>query len=304
MFKPIIAKFVCISALLSGCAIRPDIQDVTRVDTYEVIKRIRCELRDAVREVARRAIIHRFPQAKDRFTKDSDFVGFDYRTLGKDTVEVFSVYADSVIGTEFTFDATEDNNVAGGLDVLNTFTRGTLGIGVGGSKKLSRNNVEKSRSIDTFEKIATSPSTSNNYCGNEGVPPVNFTYPITGKIGLEPVVTKFFDYNQSANLGAPTGSASQAEYSVTLKFTTTLKADVAAVAKFTPLDKRWQLAGVDGAADVSRSDIHTLSIVFVLPTKKTPAGVTIAEQRAVEELNYLRQRDDLRTFGQDLQQRF
>jgi hypothetical protein len=287
---------VALSFLASSCSIRPDLRDISATDTYDVIRHVRCELRDAVRAVAKRSLGRFDPKIEFKLQRDEDFIGFNYRKLDKNIVKLFDQYANTVIGSEFTFDITENNNASAGIDVLHIFTNGTLKLGGGGGKRLSRNSVEKSKSIDVFERLATHQSMSDAaYCNLGGSRGPNFAYPITGKLNLEPVVTKFFDYNQSANLTGANGS--RADYSLTLKFTTTVSGDLSATAEFPSRGRQWQVVGLDATVDASRSDIHTLTIAFSIPTDNSARALTIAEQRVEDELNYLRNRDDLRTFG-------
>lgn len=283
----------------AACAIRPDVKQYAKIDTYAIIRHVRCELRDAVRSVAKRSIERINKTEANKLDSDEDYVGFDFRKLGNPIESIFTPYANTIIGSEFTFDITEHNNASADVDILHSFTRGALGLGAGVGKRLSRNSVEKSKSIDVFERLATHASMSDeNYCRYQGATlPVNpnFAYPITGKLDLEPVVTKFFDYNQSANLGG-TGN-SRSDFSITLKFTTTIDSDISASARFPPRGVRWQVSAFDATADASRADVHMLSIAFSIPVDSSPIALTLAEERVEEELRYLRNRDDLRTFG-------
>src|SRR5215471_15069674 len=47
--RPIVAAAAAL--LISGCALHPVPEDVTGVDTYHIVRQIRCETREAVKEV-------------------------------------------------------------------------------------------------------------------------------------------------------------------------------------------------------------------------------------------------------------
>ncbi|MEF3132217.1 hypothetical protein OS035_12230 [Rhizobium sp. 268] len=295
-------KYYCVAAItglataLNTCAIPPDVRDFAHVDTYDITRRVRCEMRDAVRQKAKEAIARRQPEIAAKLVTDEDFLKFDFATLGRDAQSIVNVYKDTLIGYDWNFDITERNDVTAGADVLNTFTRGTFGIGTSITNNRERNNVETFRELDSFVKLATMVSNAD-YCKPDVYKPKNYMYPITGNLNLISYVKKYLDHNQSGNLAGAEGSKDLATYSIKLKFTTMWNSKLTPDLDLPTRGLTWELVGVDGSAENTRTDVHQVSIVMVLPAGGDQRSLTIAEERVRAELEYLRLRDDLRSFA-------
>ena len=73
MCKRLLAS-ICVLLLVSGCAIHPVPEDVTGVDTYHIVRQIRCETRKAVidflmRQLRRQAELQGDPIAQKLLLK-------------------------------------------------------------------------------------------------------------------------------------------------------------------------------------------------------------------------------------------
>ncbi|WP_143109158.1 hypothetical protein [Bradyrhizobium sp. Rc3b] len=104
----------------------------------------------------------------------------------------------------------------------------------------------------------------------------NYTYPIAGKIGIDELVSTFFEVNEIKNLSPDKTSATV--FADTLTFTTTITGSASPHVIVAPSGSRWGLAsaaslGVSG----SRVDRHALIIGLSLDTtKRTPPRQTAA----------------------------
>ncbi|EUB98247.1 hypothetical protein PMI07_006561 [Rhizobium sp. CF080] len=291
-----VAALAGLATTLGACAIPPDVRDFAHVDTYDITRRVRCEMRDAVRQKAKEAIARRQPEIAAQLVTDEDFLKFDFAVLGREAQSIVSVYKDTLIGYDWNFDITEKNDATAGVDVLNTFTRGTFGLGATVSNNRERNNVETFRELDSFVKLATMVS-NTDYCKPDVYKPKNYVYPITGNLNLISYVKKYLDHNQSGNLAGAAGSKDLATYSVKLKFTTVWSSKLTPDLNLPSRGITWEVVGVDGSAENTRTDVHQVSIVMVLPAGGDQRSLTIAEERVRAELEYLRLRDDLRSFA-------
>lgn len=280
---------------LTACAIPPDVEDVTGVDTYEIVRRVRCEMRDAIRELARSAIARRDERLAATLATDKDFLKFEFASLGSDSKEIIGLYKDTLIGYDFSFDITENNSASANTSVLHNFARGTLGINVGAINDRERNNIETFRTIDSFQKLSL--GVGNDYCWGSIPSKPNYTYPITGGLELKRYVKKFLDLNQSGNLSDAVGGDDISKYTVSLKFTTLLSAGISSDLDLPSRVRSWEIIGLDASVNNVRKDIHQVSIVFLLPAGGDKRAATIAEARVKDELDYIRTRDDLRHFG-------
>ncbi|WP_217570737.1 hypothetical protein [Mesorhizobium sp. GbtcB19] len=292
------AGFCLTALLLGGCAVPPDVKDFSGVDSYEIVKRVRCEMRDAVRQKAKEEIARINPDVAARLNSDEDFLAFDAKSLAGLTgfaKQDLNRYKDTIVGYDFSFDITENNNADVDVDLLHTFSRGTLGLGIHGADNRERNSLESFRTVDSFWRLATGVS-NKDYCGSGGARPVNYAYPITGNLNLIRYVKKFLDLNQSGNLADTAGGSNISSYNISLKFTTVVNGKVSPTLTLPTRAKSFELADVKGNLEANRQDIHKVTIVFVLAPGTDKRAVTFAEQRVQEELDYLRNRDDLRSF--------
>jgi hypothetical protein len=278
---------IALSLFASGCAIHPVPQDVTGVDTYHIVRQIRCEARETIRlEVIRwlnKMAAFGDPFAQQlalQYESDPDSIsGFHYNLFSRpDYVRVRSVaklFYDTGIAYNFDLTMTEDNDLAGGL----TFTRPVLNpvftLGVGAGAKRQRSNHRTFLVTDTFSYLLTklnNPVNGQRYCDGQLVGP-NYVYPIAGRIGIDKMVRDFIELTLFASLSEPTakpGDAGAPTMADELTFTTSINGSVNPVAVFTPVSNAFQLTNASLTADADRIDVHKVAVALAI----TPSGMT------------------------------
>lgn len=292
MTRGVAAAAGILCAFLAGCAIRPDVKDVTGVDTYEVVRRIRCEMRDSIRAFAIGTIRRHdrnYPHYAAQLATDAGFRTFDLARLDPDARALVERYDDTVIGYAFEFDISEDNTLSASLGLGRILQRGPFGIALSGQHNRTRQNKETFRIIDSFVRL--SRGVSDDYCGPAARPGGAHVYPITGRLGLGDIVKKFLDFNQSGNLAGPAGGTAAPAYNTEITFTTLVSGKINPTVQLAAIADTLKITGAGAASEVIRQDIHKVTIAFSLPDKDLRKP-TIAEERVTRELDKLQLLDD------------
>lgn len=292
------ATFLSVSACaitVAGCSTYPLPQDYSRKYTVDIVKHIRCEVAEGVRSL---------PPATPEELEGT------------------------VIGFDFTFKMTEDNNATSGvLGFTNPVGGGTFKLDLSGSAEKKRFNERAFRVIDTMAKLRDEPD-----CSIEDQRR-NFAYPIAGRIGLEELVHSYW---QVRDLSTFTPGEDKRFFTDKLTFTTTLSAGISPnlEVKAAGADFKLTNASIDG--DLVRKDEHQVTVAIVQSVAKKVVKVPVrvrvpqprhtpdmapgaesapsyrtiyrdqtrvvpntpaATQSVIEELNRQRDRDDDRDFG-------
>ena len=135
---------------LVACSMHPLPYDVSRVSTYDIVEKLRCEAKEGLRGVP-----------------------YDHPILKH-----------TVIGYDLTFDITEDNNLNN--DALNFnrkgFTDGShFDLDFAGSATRKRENKRQFRILESLQRLNAAD------CSDTATR-ANWIYPITGAIGLDEVL--------------------------------------------------------------------------------------------------------------------
>jgi hypothetical protein len=271
-----------IAALSGGCSIHPLQQDVTGVPTPDLVQYIRCETRLAIQDKAialLRDEIHPNPMLGELAALRGKRWPPDVRArLNAYERAIYDRYIQTGVAFDFSFDITEDNAGSGFADPIKLFTNGTAGVGLSAGGDFKRENlrhfVVSETALDLLqnEKIACGP----NYDYRAS----NYAYPISGKIGIDELVSTFFDLNEIKNLAPDKGTSTV--FADTLTFTTTLTASVTPHVIVAPVGNRWGLASpADVVASGSRVDTHKLIIGLSLDDAKGTAGRPVAAAAVV-----------------------
>jgi hypothetical protein len=267
--------------LVAGCAIRPLPEQVTGITTFNIVKQIRCETREAAfnvlvkglannpnvfgepaRTIAegfrdRPELMHQFKPAL--FTgKARQFVDFFWNTG---------------IAYNFSLDMTEINDFGANVNLIQTLTGSTTTLGLGGGVDRLRENKRTFTITDDFKGLLNlKPRT---YCDEHLAASENPIYPITGRIGVELFVREFVRVALFTNLkddkdydGAPTMVD-------TLLFNTFVSGSVSPKVVFSPVGRAFQVADASFTAVASRRDIHTLTMglsVLAAPPGSAASG--------------------------------
>lgn len=274
---------VAVSCLLSGCAIHPLPEDVTGVDTYHIVRQIRCEARETIRqevlkwlrklaadhdEVAAGLLLkyEADPESINGFRPDL-FKGARYsqvRSIGK-------LFLDAGIAYSFDLTMTENNDLTAGLTFTKPFSQPVVTLGAGAGAKRRRTNDRVFTVTDTFGYLLTKLNTEvrgYRYCDGQLAGP-NYVYPIAGRIGIDRMVHDFIVLTLFANLSEPTakpGAGGAPTLADKLTFTTALNGSLTPTAIFAPVTNSFQLTNATLTAGADRTDIHQVTVGLAVST--------------------------------------
>jgi hypothetical protein len=281
--------FVCVSvlSLFSGCAIHPVPEDVTGVDTYHIVRQIRCETRKAVIDFLKREL-HRLgdgpggdpiaerlalrydsdPEAARAF-KPGLFPGPDYLQYRN----FFNLIYSAAIAYTFDLTMTEENDLGTNINLLGPW-KPKFTLNVTGDANRQRSNQRTFTVTDTFKSLLANLNAPDEngvlYCEGQ-ITQANHLYPIAGEIGVYKSVKTFFELTVLGGLSADKakpGAAGAPTMVDNLKFTTTI--DLAGTPKvvFTPVASGFQLADASLTGLAKRSDVHQVTVGLAI----TPSG--------------------------------
>lgn len=284
------------AALLSACATRPVTEGVTGHTSYIIAQAVRCEMRDSVIDLLARRIAFMDEDDAKTFDRQSlsrgealaearlfeAFLGGGYRKYqNRSFNQVIEAYSKTFVAYQFTFDITSTDNLGGSIDLLSTFTRGTISTPIGASFEGERKAKREFVLADRFEELLTNIPTIRECNALRHEDPdlrqPNIAYPIAGKLNLREVVQNFFNLNQSANLVGNAAGDVLPTQSDTLVFTTTLSAGADPKLTIRPLNRGTEVVGAELNLGRERVDVHQLVLSMNLPRQ---GMLTIAQQRS------------------------
>ncbi len=288
LFKSV-TKIIVSTIFLASCRTIPLPQQVTKFDTYQIVQRARCEVRDAIRKQAAQYVEITLgrPEFYDGIIDGS--ITLDIlrdKFPNPESLKVLNRYANSAVAYEFTFNMTVIDKLGGSIDFLRMFSQGPFSFGLSASRARTNSNNRNFQISDTFIKLST--TLDNRVCGDVSGTGRN-SYPITGRLGLDDIVNVFLGLNQYGNL---TGEDNLPTISDTISFSTTVATGTEPDKKFENNSSGLNVAGVNLEITGSRTDVHNLVIAFTLPPSAlsfaNPAAA--AEKRAFAELARQRER--------------
>ena len=290
MCKRLLAS-ICVLLLVSGCAIHPVPEDVTGVDTYHIVRQIRCETRKAVidflmRQLRRQAELQGDPIAQKLLLKyESEpaainafnpglFPGPDYVQYR----HFYNLIYSAAIAYTFDLTMTEQNDLGTNLNFLGPW-KSKFTLNVTGNADRQRSNRRTFTITDTFQFLLANLNRADEtgvlYCDGQ-IAQANYIYPIAGDIGVYKTVKSFFELVVLGGLSAK-GAAPGADGAPTmvddLKFTTTVDLSGMPKVVFTPIGTGFQPLDASLTGLARRMDIHEVTVgLAVLPSGVVDAG--------------------------------
>jgi hypothetical protein len=289
MIKQLSAAAAALSlSLFSGCAIHPLPEDFSGVDTVTIVRQIRCETREAVKDeliawlellaedhpyqkgdpIARR-LLALYAQDPDQISNFGPtlFPGPQYQQVRN----LITTFGNTGIAYNFELTMTENNNLSGGADFLKPLYSGSFKLGVGAGAMRERKNDRTFTITDTFASLVqkvNTPVRGHHYCDGQ-LRYANYVYPITGRIGVNELVRTFIRLTLFNNLAAAADKATPAKPGAPtmadkLTFTTTLNASANPSVTFTPAGTKFQIMDANLMAGVMRSDVHQVTVGLAL----------------------------------------
>ena len=260
----VIASLLC-AELVAGCAIRPLPEHVTGLTTFNIVKQVRCETREAIFDTYIKALAdnpnvfgERAREIAEEFRGHPELMARFKPTLFTGSArELVDFFWNTGIAYNFSLDMTETNNLDAQVDFLGALTNSVPSLGVSAGLDRQRENIRTFTLTDDFKGLINLKP--ENYCDGHIAVDGNQIYPIAGKIGIEPFVHEFVRISLFTNLssdkdgGPPTMVDS-------LLFTTTLGGSAVPKIVFSPVGQAFQLADASLTAAVSRKDVHTLTM--------------------------------------------
>lgn len=283
---------VSCALIISGCAIHPLPDDTAHISTYNIVRQIRCETRQAVIERIfefltdenNRRIIHQNGRtfqkvddksyaigqqaARDYYEKDRNLIANFDPTL----LTGFARYVVEVmlrIGVAYNFDLTgyEQNNIDPEINFIRPLPISTsVSLGLKGNFDRYRQNERSFTVTDNF--YALIKSVPESYC-TKSIVEANIIYPIYGKVGVKKMV---YDFTLLAFFGNLTGDGSKDFINISgpptmvdqLEFQTTIGGTASPKVVFAPVGPAFQLSDATLGVSATRRDTHKLTMGLYL----------------------------------------
>jgi hypothetical protein len=278
-------------SLFAGCAIHPVPEDVTGVDTADIVKQIRCETRDAarkiiVKELERLATYGDNTTAQNllsQYTADPELMSDFNPNLsfpGPENIQLRNlfnlVYAGAIA---YTFDLTmnEENDLGTTVNLLG-LGQAKFTLGITGDANRTRENERTFTITDRFSfllrELNTQKPNGQRYCDGHIALGPNYIYPIVGRIGVYKTVYTFFQLSIFENLAADKakpGAGGAPAMADKLTFTTMV--DLVATPKvvFAPVKTPFQVTDASLTGTVRRKDTHQVTVGLALEPSGTVA---------------------------------
>ena len=250
-----------LSLIVAACAIHPLPEDVTGIPTNEIVQKIRCEARSAVRDNLNNARRQNL--------------------------------SDVAIAYNFSFDMTEINNLDPVANLSKTMHRGMFTANASGNFDRTRENIRTFTITDSFVELLTKVKDEDCRGLAEGK---NYLYPITGDIGIYEMIDTFIKLTHE-NLAAPSGgsgpgpSGDAPTLGDKITFTTKFQGSITPKVTLTPVGNALQIADASLGITSTRTDAHQVIVSLAkcpsVPSKPRGAAVTESYRAAVAKRSAL-----------------
>jgi hypothetical protein len=233
----------CAAVGMTGCSIHPLPEDVTHLQTRQIVYHIRCEARAAIKS----AITDYFRKVglTDLVNQlENNFLPLNQLDLHLREVPVsvranIIKYERAAITYDFTFDITEQNTVTTEVDFVNLLSHGTFSMPAKGGSDLQRQTVRLFRVNDTFGELI---NFATGRCTEDGSAE-NLMYPVSGSIGLGEMIETFVDLNEYQRLTGSKDTDTVPTMADTFNFQTTINGSVTPQVTLTPLKHLFNVSG-------------------------------------------------------------
>lgn len=301
-FPVAIATFL----LIGGCAVKPVPDDVTGLTTASIAEKVKCETQDGIYDL----LIKRLTEADTRASLDIRdaiqqnkanivLLKNNYKVLPERYAKIFARFEDTVIVYDFQLRMVETNSLGAAANLTRPLT-GTLElIGFEAANNKIRDNFRTFRITTNLKEIM-----ANQNCEiiRSGGP--NWEYPIAGKIGLKESFETYYDIAGDNDLSAIKDWPGASPFVDTIKFTTTVSAEVNPGINVTSSGRGYYFKDVSGSLGASRKDEHQLTLGISLPVKtkyarvgpSTPQLVNYQVDRSITK-SFIFNLDPLAPFG-------
>jgi hypothetical protein len=257
---------------LGACSIHPLPNDVTGYKTATIVRKIRCEARDAVLSAVLE-ILHkdgRHPELNDVASLQS----LEKKSLVSWEQNKLNALENIGIVYDFSLHGNETDGLMFTSDIVKPLKNGTETYSPSLGNMTERDNVRAFTVSDSFVSLMKlgSETGDRHHCdfGNSAPPGPNFEYPIAGRIGLDEMIQTFVRLSVSGDLISPEDPSTGKTPSVdpsgaptmvdTLTFTTTISAGLTPKIALTPAGTGVQLMNATLVGTAARMDVHKVII--------------------------------------------
>ena len=241
------------TASLAACSIHPIPDDVSRYSTEEIVRNVRCEAKEAVRQ---RIMLGLHKAGLDGINPDTVLVNkSDFAKIQRaapDLAKKFVAYGASTIAYTFDFmiDETNDNSGAVGFNIP-FGSGGNFSLGLDGGLHKARTGHRNFKTVEHFSDLVRLD------CDIWARPDRNFVYPLTGSIGVAKIIDTFINVSE---LGG-----GQGDFSDTITFTTRIHGSVKPELVLEPVANRFRLVSANADLGSERKDVHEVTIALSFP---------------------------------------
>jgi hypothetical protein len=288
---------------LAGCTATPLPQDFSGATTLQIVRKIRCEARDAVTQYAIKYMTDkRRPEATRLIGEDIRKTPYKLAqmpliSLDKSTRDYFLRYYKTYLYYEFTLDISEGTTNGAGISLLHTFGNGTHGLDLSASLDRSNQDTRTFRIGDTILDLMDLYLTEDekhyqDHCTGEAVAKSNRLYPITGQIGLTEFIDTFAELDHGRTL-KPKENVD--EFVQTMVFLTTVRGGIKPAIVLSSIGGNVALteAGIDSS--VTRVDKH--QVILSIAAQRGSETKDEVKTRARTNLNDYKLLNDSRVRG-------
>jgi hypothetical protein len=277
-----LANVLIVGLLLGGCAIHPLPEDVAHVRTYDIVRQIRCETRQAVIDILFTYLTTADNMRHDNLDRNSHEIGKrakeDYEA-DRDSITRFNPnkltgFAHTVVGllydtgVAYNYDllGLETNNINPTLNLLRPLPiTSKVSLGVTGNFDRQRQNERSFTVTDNFGDLLV--NVHEDYCAGK-LAAENYVYPITGRVGVDRVVKDFMLLTLFGNLSGASKDVTKVTGPPTmvdqLQFLTTIGGTATPKIAFIPLGRGFEFVDASLGLTVSRKDTHQLTVGLYL----------------------------------------
>lgn len=269
------------ATLIASCAIAPLPEDVTGYTSHRIVRKIRCETRQAVAHQLGQYLkgygeLRGDPRATalgDAILADSvNLQKIDLNFLDRHAKILLTGYIDTAVAYNFSLTGLEENNLGGQSNTVNGIESGSRSLIVGGNLDRSRQTVQTFTISDTFAGLLR--QVDPLYCEDQVGGP-NYMYPITGSVGMRKLVNEFVNLVEFNQLSSPQDKAgTPPTFTTNLTFRTAVGVSANPVIAISPILDVTRTGG-NFNGTFRRADTHTLIVAFARPLK------SFSEARAV-----------------------
>jgi hypothetical protein len=240
--------------------LHPIPDDVSPYSTEDIVRNVRCEAKEAVRERIERALLRVGLHGMDpeRVLEPGNLEVI--KRTDMELAKTFAAYGGSSIAYRFEFTITENNDKNGSVTFKVPFVGGDFSL------KLNADKLNKQRKgVRVFHSYEAFADLVHLDCDHWQQPPRNIAYPLTGSIGMGRIMNAFIDVSEL--------KGGENSFIDDITFTTFVRGAVKPVLVLEPVINQFRVVAAQAQLENNRQDIHRVTVAFAFPDfKKVETG--------------------------------